>query len=72
MTHALHIACVGDDRYAIGVAVTLYSALVNLGPAVEAVHLAILDGGIGPENRQRLERVLPKGAQRAGRCTLNF
>ncbi|MBF2098149.1 MAG: glycosyltransferase family 8 protein [Gloeomargaritaceae cyanobacterium C42_A2020_066] len=63
----LTLACGGDDRYAIGVAVTLYSALVNLGPAVEAVHLAILDGGIGPENRLRLERVLQKGAQKAGR-----
>lgn len=63
----LTLACGGDNRYAIGVAVTLYSALVNLGPAVDAVHLVILDGGIGPENRQRLERVLQKGAQQAGR-----
>lgn len=51
------VVCGCDDEYAMPLAVTLYSALVNLddeGP----VTIYIVDGGIRDENRRRLERVV--------------
>ncbi|MBW4598123.1 MAG: glycosyltransferase family 8 protein [Calothrix sp. FI2-JRJ7] len=46
-----------DDRFAMGLAVTLYSALANLDPG-RAVDFYIIDGGISNQNRHRLTRVL--------------
>src|SRR4030095_3513940 len=46
-----------DDRYAMPMAVTLYSALANMETG-RAVSLYIIDGGIREENRRRLTTVL--------------
>lgn len=46
-----------DDNYAMPLAVTLYSALSNLAQG-SRVHIYLLDGGIRPENRHRMERVV--------------
>lgn len=51
------IVCGADDNYALPLAVTLYSALVNLddeGP----VTLYVVDGGLQTESRRRIERVV--------------
>jgi lipopolysaccharide biosynthesis glycosyltransferase len=51
------IVCGADENYAMPLAVTLHSALVNLnekGP----VTLYIVDGGIRDESRHRIERVV--------------
>jgi lipopolysaccharide biosynthesis glycosyltransferase len=47
----------GDDNFAIGIAVTLYSALVNLTHGTR-VFVFVLDGGILPATKERLYRVL--------------
>jgi len=47
----------GDDNFAQPMGVAIYSAVVNLDPEW-SVELYILDGGICPENKQRLERVV--------------
>jgi lipopolysaccharide biosynthesis glycosyltransferase len=46
-----------DDRFAMPLAVTLYSALANLNRG-RTVSLYIMDGGISEENRRRLTQVL--------------
>ena len=46
-----------DDRYAIGLAVTLHSTLSRLGRD-QAVRVIVIDGGIVPASRRRLERVI--------------
>jgi lipopolysaccharide biosynthesis glycosyltransferase len=53
----IHVACAADDRFAMPLAVTLRSALDALSePHRLEVH--VLDGGIRPSNRERLERTL--------------
>jgi lipopolysaccharide biosynthesis glycosyltransferase len=47
----------GDDNFAIGIAVTLSSALVNLKPGA-SVFVYGLDGGIRPATKDRLHRIL--------------
>ena len=51
------IASGADNRYALPLGVTLYSALANLS-AGRTVFLYILDGGISEKNRCKLTRVL--------------
>ncbi len=46
-----------DDRFALPLAVTLYSALANLA-GVQAVSIYIIDGGISEENKRKLVEVL--------------
>jgi lipopolysaccharide biosynthesis glycosyltransferase len=51
------LVCGADDNYAIPLAVTLHSALVNLddeGP----VELYVVDGGLSAGSKRRLERVV--------------
>src|SRR5262249_34923737 len=47
------IATGADDRFAMPMAVTLYSALANIEQD-RAVSIYIIDGGISAENRQRI------------------
>lgn len=49
----------GDDNYACPMAVTLYSALVNLNPGW-AVDLYLIDGGIEPTSKARIEKIAHK------------
>lgn len=51
------IATGADDRYAMPMAVTLYSALTNIEQG-RAVTLYIFDGGISEQNRRRLTEML--------------
>jgi lipopolysaccharide biosynthesis glycosyltransferase len=53
----MHIAAGADDRFAMPMAVTLYSALANLRRG-SRVCLYIVDGGISRENKRRLAEVL--------------
>jgi lipopolysaccharide biosynthesis glycosyltransferase len=53
----LSLVTLGDDKYAMPVAVTLSSALRNLGPGWEP-HVYVLSDGIGDGNKQRIGRVL--------------
>jgi lipopolysaccharide biosynthesis glycosyltransferase len=53
----MHIAAGADDRFAMPMAVTLYSALANLEHG-SVVSLYVLDGGISRENKRRLAEVL--------------
>ncbi len=46
-----------NDKFAIGLAVTLFSALANLDP-VRAIDFYIVDGGISEQNKRRLTQVL--------------
>ena len=46
-----------DDRYAIGLAVILHSTLSRLD-CDQAVRVIVVDGGIVPSSRRRLERVI--------------
>jgi lipopolysaccharide biosynthesis glycosyltransferase len=48
-----------DDRFAIGLAVTLFSALANLAPG-SAIDFYIIDGGISDRNKQKLQQVLTR------------
>lgn len=52
-----HITLVvgSDDNYAIGVAVTVHSALVNLSPNSRA-SVVVVDGGMSETSRARIER----------------
>ena len=58
----MNIVAGADDRFAMPMAVTLYSALANMVHGW-AVSLYIVDGGISIENRSRLEA----GAERRPR-----
>src|SRR5690349_19200746 len=51
------IVTTADDRFALPLAVTLYSALANLA-GVKSVSLYIIDGGISEENKSKLIEVL--------------
>ncbi|MBD2342596.1 glycosyltransferase family 8 protein [Anabaena subtropica] len=53
----LVVVCGADDNYARPLAVTLYSALVNLEKGC-TLYLYIIDGGITEQSKQRLQRVL--------------
>src|SRR4030095_8518005 len=53
----MNIVAGADDRFAMRMAVTLYSALANMEHG-QSVSLYIVDGGISIENRHRLEEVL--------------
>ncbi len=53
----LGIACGGDDNYATGIAVALYSALSHLSADVTPT-VYILDGGLSAHHCKRLERVI--------------
>ena len=55
----LGIACGGDDNYATGIAVALYSALSHLSADVTPT-VYVLDGGLSADHRKRLERVITK------------
>lgn len=46
-----------DDNYACPMAVTLYSALANLNTGW-SVDLYLIDGGIQPENKRRIEHIV--------------
>lgn len=49
------LVCAADDRYAMGLGVTVTSALLNLKHP-HPVQLFIIDGGISSANRRRLEQ----------------
>ena len=51
------IVTTADDRFALPMGVTLYSALANLA-GVKVVSLYILDGGISEEHKRKLTEVL--------------
>src|SRR5262245_35773811 len=51
------IVAAADDRMAMPLAVTLYSALANLA-GVKALSLYIIDGGISEKHKRRLIEVL--------------
>jgi lipopolysaccharide biosynthesis glycosyltransferase len=53
----LHIACGVDDPFAMPMAVTLYSVADHLPPGTKVI-FHIMDGGVSPENRARVERVV--------------
>ena len=55
----LGIACGGDDNYATGIAVAMYSALSHLGADVTPT-VYILDGGLSADHCKGLERVITK------------
>jgi lipopolysaccharide biosynthesis glycosyltransferase len=55
----LGIACGGDDNYATGIAVALYSALSHLSADVTPT-VYVLDGGLSSEHCRRLERVITR------------
>lgn len=50
----IHLACCVDDRYVMGLAVTLTSAAQSLNPGCRFI-VDLVDGGISPENRERLQ-----------------
>src|SRR5262245_12257828 len=54
------IVTAADDRFAMPMAVTLYSAIANL-EKTRSVSVYIVDGGISSSSRQRLEAVLSRG-----------
>ncbi|GAB4382606.1 MAG: glycosyltransferase family 8 protein [Elainellaceae cyanobacterium] len=51
------VACAADENYAMPLAVTVRSLVANLDPARRVV-LFVLDGGIKPSQKQRIERSL--------------
>jgi lipopolysaccharide biosynthesis glycosyltransferase len=55
----LGIACGGDDNYATGIAVALYSALSHLSRDVTPT-VYVLDGGLSADHCKRLESVITK------------
>jgi lipopolysaccharide biosynthesis glycosyltransferase len=55
----LGIACGGDDNYATGIAVALYSALSHLRADVTPT-VYVLDGGLSADHCKRLERVITR------------
>jgi len=52
----MQLVCAADDRYAMPMAITLYSALSNFSGGRIAVH--ILNGGMTAKSRQRIQKVL--------------
>ncbi len=55
----LVLVCGADDAYAMPLAVTLHSALVNLHQDCDPV-VYLIDGGIDPERRGKLEKTVDK------------
>lgn len=55
--HPLVVVCGADDRFAMPLAVTLYSALANYRSSLP-VKVFIIDGGIRAPNRLRVDRIL--------------
>ncbi|MGH2396473.1 MAG: glycosyltransferase family 8 protein [bacterium] len=55
--HPVVVVCGADDRFAMPLAVTLYSALSNYRSSLP-VKVFIIDGGIRAPNRLRVDRVL--------------
>lgn len=53
-----------DDRYAIGLAVTLYSTLVHLADGL-TLTIIVVDGGMSTDSRRRLERVVKRANSKA-------
>lgn len=53
----ISIACGADDKFAMGLAVTLYSALANL-EVNRPIDIYIIDGGISEQNKNRLTKAL--------------
>ena len=56
------ILCASDDNVAHALSVTLVSLIENCSSAVE-LHIVIVDNGISPDKRRRLERVLQRNAR---------
>ncbi|NWF61052.1 MAG: glycosyltransferase family 8 protein [Fischerella sp.] len=54
---SISIASGADDKFAMGLAITLYSALANL-ETNRTIDIYIIDGGISKENKQKLIQVL--------------
>jgi lipopolysaccharide biosynthesis glycosyltransferase len=61
MNHSnpINIVTGADDKYAMSMAVTLYSAVVNL-PQDRYVSLYIMDGGLSERNKLKLNEVLTR------------
>lgn len=53
----LWLVCATDENFAMPLAVTIYSAIVNLDNSTD-LSLHIIENGISPESRQRIERVV--------------
>jgi lipopolysaccharide biosynthesis glycosyltransferase len=51
------IVCGADDKFAMPLAITMFSAVKNL-ESPTTPDLYIIDGGISPKNKERIERVL--------------
>lgn len=54
---SLVLVCGADDNFSTPLAVTLFSAFSNLKPGW-AVDLYLIDGGIRPDNKQRVEHIV--------------
>ena len=52
----------GDEGFALGMAVMLHSALTHL-PQDQAVRIYLLDGGVHPAARMRIEAVIRRAVQ---------
>jgi len=63
VNHPITIVCGADDKFAMPLAVTLFSALKNLHPGNDC-HLFIIDGGIKSRKKERIERALRKASRR--------
>lgn len=53
----LHLVAAADDRYARHLGAALISAIVHLPPEIR-VHCHVIDGGLGAESRDLLERTV--------------
>ncbi|MDX2215596.1 MAG: glycosyltransferase family 8 protein [Oculatellaceae cyanobacterium bins.114] len=56
------LVCAADDNYAMGLGVTVASALANLKHPYP-IQLFVIDGGISPVNRRRLEQTCGSQAE---------
>ena len=56
-SNSISIVCAADDNFVMGLAVTLYSTLVNID-SNHPIDIYILDGGISNQNKYRLNRVI--------------
>jgi lipopolysaccharide biosynthesis glycosyltransferase len=64
--NSISIVCCADDNYSMPLAVTVRSAIENLDPAKNLI-LYIVDGGIKPKNKEKIERSLPQD-----KCTIKW
>lgn len=60
MDNAIHVVLASDDNYARPLAVTIMSVLCN-SEKNDILHFHVLDGGIRPENRRRISRMVASG-----------